>query len=900
MRKNPINRHIPESGWRVVNGDSLLLLRQLPENSVDAIVTDPPYELTGKKKGGTGPASVNLKSPAGRSRITTGFMGKAWDGTGIAHSVEFWEQVLRVLKPGGHLVAFAGTRTYHRMTCAIEDAGFECRDMLAWMYGCLDDQTQVATVDGVKSYTELNVGDLALCYDISTRAYSYQPIQEIVEYDYNDTAYRLVGDFGEQVVSKNHRCIVEQGRDEVFQFAEEVALERQARVPFLENLSGLQCALSDLQQITSSSQQDMQCGVREYTDKLGQFWTQADRDIPRQEAGSVYSLPQSFLSEYQAPGSYSNAGVFTQMQRSCARGGMEEARLEGKGCVDCCKRSKLPREDEWSKQSSMEGRCDVSRTSRKLCDSEDQIREGTTALPGDGKEGRLRDALSVKGSACYGASTDASGGSASLGSRRHQQSADESDAVCYESGPQEVRAWSGHKTSMVRVVPFKYVGKVWCLRVPTSSFVAVRGGVAFPTGNSGFPKSQNVSAAIDRQAGVKPRVVGANPNKRNAHKHGGRGFDKDLGMSSLLEMNITAPTSPDAIKWDGFGTALKPAHEPICLARKPLSERTVAANVLRWGTGALNIDATRIQMSNADIDTFDRVPKSDPQKRLGIVGKDLFSYADFDKYHAATRASFKRTQNLGRWPANVCHDGSDEVIAGFPQRTGDGNWTGKQNGGAIWGSGQKGYRGSRPRLERSSEGTKSGGMWKPSTGKPAGPTYSDAGNGTVARFFYQAKTSTRERHEGLSKGHNTHPTVKPVALMRWLVRMIVPPGGVVIDPFTGSGSTGIAARIEGCRFIGIEKETEYAVIDRARIEQSKLYSEQPKPKRRIPDHLMDVAILSAGIIAPIADVLPKRTLFGKATHASVGQVHSGRLGNMGQRNAQPRPKRRDVCQGKKR
>ncbi len=116
-------------------GDCLLVMPTLEAESVDAIVTDPPYHLTTGKKGGTGKASDNPNSPAGRSRIGTGFMGKAWDGGDVAFRVETWREALRVAKPGAHLVAFGGTRTYHRLTCAIEDAGWEIRDCLSWLYG---------------------------------------------------------------------------------------------------------------------------------------------------------------------------------------------------------------------------------------------------------------------------------------------------------------------------------------------------------------------------------------------------------------------------------------------------------------------------------------------------------------------------------------------------------------------------------------------------------------------------------------------------------------------------------------------------------------------------------------------------------------------------------------------
>lgn len=168
---------------QLIHGDCLEVLKGIPDNSVDSIVTDPPYGLS--------------------------FMGKKWDYDVPDQAI--WQECLRVLKPGGHLLAFSGTRTQHRMAVRIEDAGFEIRDMIAWVYGCLDEQTEVATINGVMPYHKTNVGDLVLCYDATHQTYSYQPILEIVEYEYSDTAYRLIGDFGEQVVSRNHRCIVERG-----------------------------------------------------------------------------------------------------------------------------------------------------------------------------------------------------------------------------------------------------------------------------------------------------------------------------------------------------------------------------------------------------------------------------------------------------------------------------------------------------------------------------------------------------------------------------------------------------------------------------------------------------------------------------------------------------------------
>lgn len=120
---------------RILRGHCIDLLAGIESESVHAVVTDPPYHLTNSKKGGRGLASVNLDTPHGRSRITTGFMGMTWDGGTIAFDPATWREVMRTMKPGAHLVAFGGTRTYHRLACAIEDAGFEIRDQLAWVFG---------------------------------------------------------------------------------------------------------------------------------------------------------------------------------------------------------------------------------------------------------------------------------------------------------------------------------------------------------------------------------------------------------------------------------------------------------------------------------------------------------------------------------------------------------------------------------------------------------------------------------------------------------------------------------------------------------------------------------------------------------------------------------------------
>ena len=223
-------------------------------------------------------------------------------------------------------------------------------------------------------------------------------------------------------------------------------------------------------------------------------------------------------------------------------------------------------------------------------------------------------------------------------------------------------------------------------------------------------------------------------------------------------------------EWEGFGTALKPALEPITVARKPF-QGTVAANVLEHGTGAINIDGCRI---DADISEMEgRSGRSTPNNVWGAgVGHDK---------------TWEPSKN-GRWPANLIHDGSDEVTELFPQA--GGGFATRGRGGDKYANG-KGFANTLAE-----------------TGQQIG--YGDSGS--AARFFYVPKCNKKDR-DG-----STHPTMKPTDLMAYLCRLVTPPGGIVLDPFMGSGSTGKAAVLEGFRFIGIEREAEYIEIARGRIQ----------------------------------------------------------------------------------
>ena len=291
---------------------------------------------------------------------------------------------------------------------------------------------------------------------------------------------------------------------------------------------------------------------------------------------------------------------------------------------------------------------------------------------------------------------------------------------------------------------------------------------------SGFPKSHNISKAMDRAAGAEREVIGTkglNTYRTKTQNAAYGNLRADFDKVNAL----TAPATPEAKQWEGWGSALKPAHEPIVVARKPLIG-TLVENVLEHGTGGLNIDACQIQTDELQGKTYNNKQRNDINIYGGGEGIPQITLMG---------------NEAGRFPANFIHDGSDEVVSLFPEEK--------------------------------------------------------------ARFFYCAKASKSERNAGLEafedkKSHhnsggigrkvsvekrleqgeenapmmkNIHPTVKPVALMRYLCRLVTPPNGVVLDPFMGSGTTGIGAVAEGFDFMGIEMDQEYLNIAEARIKHAR-------------------------------------------------------------------------------
>ncbi len=781
-------------------GDCLDVLPTLPDNSVDSIVTDPPYEL--------------------------GFMGKSWDNTGIAYSVPMWKECLRVLKPGGHLLSFSGTRTYHRMAVAIEDAGFEVRDMIEWVYGCLSEDTEILTESGYKPLHKLTQYDRIGVYDITNNIYKWERPQGYSVYKvHQDTAYRIKSDYTDQIVSRNHRCLVEREGKLVFVTAEELK-------------------------------------EMEYMPTLSE---------------DFYSLQEGhrklLLKELLWKGKRLAQKLFSKWTRKEVSSERIEVRKE-------------PSLERWS---------NLLEETRKL--QADKICEVSEGVFTDGKKRWICNGTSFDSGSILGDMFRENPSSASYQSRPTGQPTGKPDVISIKQGTQIIRR--------ARVEKIEYSGIIFCPTVSTGAFIARRNGQVFITGNSGFPKSLNIGKAVDKLQGNEREITGSYrvPDiKGDAY---GTMNDKQGGSYKNIEVNKTKGTS----EWEGWGTALKPAHEPICLARKPLAEKTVAENVLKYGTGGINIDESRVEYQGKE--DFENTLKSNTGKGAGGIFK--CSSKSMAKEEVITQ--------LGRFPANLIHDNSEEVRECFPDNI-------------------KGEIGRA--------GRKSGGNYEASSYKVGVVTETGfKDNGNASRFFksiiYQAKASKSERNKntnnfltieicvdnmvvaqlqpkvilektelwftelfgkekmekyqmdfkstiktetkkttilitlnysqhlnikeyivnaikmklesggspvksventsewkaiiikGLTEyllgvnpvvlptqlrisvnANNFHSTVKPIALMSYLIKMITPKGGIVLDPFAGSGSTLVAAKENDFNFIGIELTEEYIPIIEAR------------------------------------------------------------------------------------
>ena len=318
---------------------------------------------------------------------------------------------------------------------------------------------------------------------------------------------------------------------------------------------------------------------------------------------------------------------------------------------------------------------------------------------------------------------------------------------------------------------------------------------------SGFPKSHNIGKAIDKMDGNDREVIE------------GRQSASSLGNKKTMDGGIANKNykfTKGNSEWEGWGTALKPANEPIVLARKPLEKGlSVAENILKWGVGGINIDASRIGFKN-DADFKESTQKN---QHADFGTKPMTNNNVYGDYSMVQPKNYEPT---GRFPANIILDEiAAEILdeqSGISKSTASVRNNKKRNEDNVYGGG-KGI----PQISLESNHSDKGG---------------------ASRFFYCAKASKSERNKGLEGFNNGHPTIKPIKLMQYLVKMVTPPNGKVLDPFCGSGTTGIACKIEGFDFVGIEQDAEYFKIAKARIknytgDNNEYQEDTPEPETPI-------------------------------------------------------------------
>ena len=601
------------------NADCLEAMKGMAADSVDAIVTDPPYALTGTS--GTG-----------------GFMGAKWDSE--LPTVEVWQEALRVAKPGAHLLAFGGTRTYHRLACAIEDAGWEIRDCIMWVYGS----------GFPKSMDVSKAIDMAMGAERKSR--------------HGEGDHEGNIDFG-----MKNRC-------------------PKCGKPYF---SGNPCT------------------------------------CPRED--SIPATPEAAAWN----------GWGTQTKPACEPVVIAVKPYDG----DC--------EKAINHLKSMED---------KLC---------SLNVNDVGKSSTLSQAVSS------GVKADSAPASVPTPQGEEKERLTATGKVDDTSSEADTSALAPETESIV-------LNTILLWRRTLEDAYAMTNKFTTSMVSSLTTDLRTWSCFLLQTTLVDIVDLVTHQSKLNASALLAENYFS--AISAKLNTIRTLTVAENATSQN----EISPHLSPIVIARKPL-EGTVAANVLKYGTGAINIDGCRVPTEGESVSNHSRSAEAAISK---------------GKYGDGTAQETHQTegQKLGRFPANLIHDGSEEVLALFPD--------------------SKGQCGAVKGTEPSRTGTNGiyGNYNGQNTMLPRGDT------GSAARFFYCAKASRSERGEG-----NDHCTVKPIALMRYLVRLVTRRGGIVLDPFMGSGTTGIAAIQEGMNFIGVERDPHYYEIAQRRISQANTIEHKQEEKQ---------------------------------------------------------------------
>jgi len=518
--KKQINNNMDNNEWegwetrvpkkdnnvKLMLGDNMKSLKELPDNSIDSIVSDPPYGLS--------------------------FMGKKWDYD--VPSVDFWKEVLRVLKPGGHVVSFGGTRTYHRMVVNIEDAGFEIRDQIMWLYGCLSEDTEILTRRGWLKHNELKNEDDIMSWNSSKDILEFQQPSNINIKPFSGEMVSLKNKHTDQLLTTNHRVYAKHKRrkniDTEYKVVEAGNMKKSGSydLPLSsfhhgEGIGGVDYAKL-LGWIWSDGTFNKDDSIRINQSSVNQpFVLEIDNLVNNLEIKhSRYERTRTYEYKYKGEQEYISYEWFFKMEN---------------------KINEKIKKDLVDKKLTLDLIFNMS--------YEEKMAFLETAHHGDG--GKDRTVIYQK-------------------DEEQQELLQLMFHITGRNSTINTKKvainWRNKQTTQLQHAKLNkkeyYEGVVWCPTLDNGAFMAKRNGKIFLTGNSGFPKSHNIGKAYDKKMGNNREVVGVMQSTDADRKN----------------IDITKNTSP----YEGFGSALKPANEPICLARKPLSEKSIVDNVIKHGT----------------------------------------------------------------------------------------------------------------------------------------------------------------------------------------------------------------------------------------------------------------------------------------------------------------------------
>lgn len=803
----------------IVNADAIAWAKEQEAETFHALLCDPPYHLTSisSRVGKEGAAQIQFGTDGAFRRATAGFMGQKWDGGDLCFQSSTWAAFLRLLMPGAFGFAFCGSRGWHRQAVAIEEAGFILHPtVFLYAFGCLSEDTEILTSEGWKLYPSILTTDTVMCYNVDERTFGFMPIQEKFVYDYNETAYRIQSDRTDQLVSRNHRCLVE--RAGCFEFVYAEALQREETVPILENVPDLLDSLRGDGQRRSTQEAFLLPALRDGVRKS----KAARQDVQAEQSASEKGVANKtgiHLREPRLSQGVSRLPIAAQREkrlllpllqsetRDCPSSPGEKRRQScamdgGTQAAGLCR-------NDGREESRMEGRSNVLSEARQLCD--DQIRSVPLGIYRHGAKRRIRDGASAIRRASVGQMPDTGRSCSPCQPRPEGQQPFQPSTFCVEPSTQTVRASRHTSSCLASVTPVHYRGKVWCVSVPTGAFVARRNGHVFITGNSGFPKATRIGKFRDGETVKRTGKSAVSPGAF-AGNHPERIPDSEV--ASVFSQHR-------------YGLqAMKPAVEPILLFQRPYRGRPID-NITLTGAGALNIGAGRIGTNGEKISPFGTPTKSSG----GILNTTN-----------ALRNPFSQDCG-GRWPSNLLL--GDSCAASALDRQ-SGVSVSKQSmrgvgltGSTVYGSGDLTLDTMR----------------------------GHADGGGASRFFFQvrrqideaepvrycSKPGRRERDSGCDsfelrapdnaidrasqrKGlepssgrgsltkpqRNNHPTVKPLDLTRYLASLLLPPAEFgprrLLVPFSGVASEVIGARLAGWEDVtGIEQSAEYCKIAEARI-----------------------------------------------------------------------------------